>query len=120
MGVYSQSHLEDYTPEPCGLIDSDVFGLHILSVPIYIIDTKQSPCEGGCLAESDEKGGVNLALRVDEDTTEEKNETSEGENKCGYKLQIGVHIFFKIFCKYILKKGRFANLTPLVETKMYF
>ena len=89
-------------------------------VSIYIIDTKQSPCEGGSLPERDEERGVNLALRVNEDATEEENEASEGENKCGYKLQVCVHVFCEFFCKYILKKGRFANLTPLIETKMYF
>ena len=55
-------------------------------VSIDIIDTKQSPCEGGCFAEGYEEGGVYLTLRVYKNATEEENETSDGENRCGYKL----------------------------------
>ena len=46
---------------------------------IDIVDAEEGTGEGGCLAEGDEKGGVNLALRVDEDSTEEKDEASDGE-----------------------------------------
>ena len=54
-----------------------------LFVLINIVDAEEGAGEGAGLAKSDEEGGVNLALRVDEDATEEKDEASEGKDGCG-------------------------------------
>jgi len=51
---------------------------------------------------------VDLALRVNEDTTKEQNQSSGGEDKSCYELEVGFH-FREFFCKYIPEKGRFAN-----------
>ena len=63
---------------------------------IDIVDAEEGTGEGGCLAEGDEKGGVNLALRVDEDSTEEKDEASDGEDKGCYELEVVFHISQKL------------------------
>ena len=55
---------------------------------IDIVYTEEGTGEGGGLAEGDEKGGVNLALRVDEDSTEEKDEASDGEDSCSEQLYV--------------------------------
>ena len=50
---------------------------------IYIVDSEEGSCECGGLAEGHEQGGVDLALRVDEDAAKEKNEASEGKDGSG-------------------------------------
>jgi len=50
---------------------------------INIVDAEQCSGEGAGLAKSDEQGGVDFSLRVDEDATEEKDEASEGKDGSG-------------------------------------
>ena len=52
-------------------------------VSINIIDTKQGAGEGAGLTEGNEEGGMDFALWVNEDATEEKDEASEGEDGSG-------------------------------------
>ena len=48
---------------------------------VNVIYSEQSAGEGGGFAESHKEGFVDLALGVDEDSAEEKNEASDGEDK---------------------------------------
>ena len=50
---------------------------------IDIVDSEEGSGEGAGLAKSDEKGGVDLALRVNEDATEEENKASERKDGSG-------------------------------------
>ena len=50
---------------------------------VGIVDSEQGTGEGGGLAERHEEGGMDLALRVDEDAAKEKNEASEGKDGSG-------------------------------------
>ena len=58
---------------------------------IDIVYTEQCTSEGAGLTEGDEEGGVDLALGVNEDATEEENEASDGEHKGCYELQVDFH-----------------------------
>ena len=58
---------------------------------IDIVYTEQRTGEGTSLAEGYEEGGVDLALGVNEDATEEENEASDGEHKGCYELEIYFH-----------------------------
>ena len=53
---------------------------------IDIVYTEECPGEGTGLAKGYQKGGMDLALRVNEDATEEENEASDGEHKGCYEL----------------------------------
>ena len=64
-------------------------GLFFLFVDV--IDTEEGAGKGGGFAEGYKEGFVDLSLRVDEDAAEEQNQTSDGEDKGGYKLQVVFH-----------------------------
>ena len=53
---------------------------------IDIIYSKQCSRKGRRLAEGYQEGFVDLALRVDEDAAEEKDEAPDGEHKGCYEL----------------------------------
>ena len=58
---------------------------------VHIINAEEGAGEGGGFAEGYKEGFVDLSLRVDEDAAEEQDQTSEGEDKGGYKLQVVFH-----------------------------
>ena len=53
---------------------------------IHVIYSEESPGESGGFAEGYEERGVDLPLRVDEDTAEEKNQSTCRKDKGGYEL----------------------------------
>ena len=69
---------------------------------IDIVDAEQGTGEGGCLAERHKEGCVDLALRVDEDATKEKDEASNGKDGGGEQLY--VEFLFHFECKGNIKK----------------
>ena len=69
---------------------------------IDIIDSEEGTGEGGGLAESDEEGCVDLALRVNEDAAEEEDEASDGKDSCSEQLY--VEFLFHFECKGNIKK----------------
>ena len=50
---------------------------------VGIVDSEQGTGEGGGLAKSYEEGGMDLALRVDKDATEEEYEATNGKDGGG-------------------------------------
>ena len=83
---------------------------------IDIVYTEESTGECAGLAEGDEQGGMDLALGVNEDATEEENEASDGEHKGCYELEIYFHgkinflarwhdLFSKFFANIYQKRG---------------
>lgn len=83
---------------------------------IDIVYTEESTGECAGLAEGDEQGGMDLALGVNEDATEEENEASDGEHKGCYELEIYFHgflshkgtinfVFPKFFANIYQKRG---------------
>ena len=89
---------------------------------IDVVDTEERTCEGGGLAEGYKEGFVDLSLRINKDAAEEKYEASDREDKCCYELEFNFHgrgVCFEIRCKYIPKKGRFANFRPLFVKNSY-
>ena len=61
---------------------------------IDVVDAEECAGKGGGLAESYQKGLVDLSLRVNEDATEEENQPSDGEDKRCYELEFDFHKFF--------------------------
>lgn len=72
---------------------------------IDIVYTEESTGECAGLAEGDEQGGMDLALGVNENATEEENEASDGEHKGCYELEIYFHGFPKFFANIYQKRG---------------
>ena len=58
---------------------------------VYVIYPEEGPGESGGFAEGDQKGAVDLALRVDEDATEEEDESAGRKDKRGYELEVNTH-----------------------------
>ncbi|MBO4518442.1 MAG: hypothetical protein J5704_00210 [Paludibacteraceae bacterium] len=58
---------------------------------IDIIYPEECTGKGGGLAECDKEGFVDLSLRVDEDSAEEKDQPTDGEDKRCYELDVGLH-----------------------------
>ena len=51
---------------------------------IHVVDSEESPGESGGFAEGNQERGVDFSLRVDEDTAEEKNQSTCRKDKGGY------------------------------------
>ena len=66
-------------------------GQKLIFLLVDIINSEEGAGEGAGLAKGYEERGVNLALGVDEDATEEEDEASKGEDKGGYELEVGFH-----------------------------
>ncbi len=86
----------------------------LFSVFINIIDTKQRACEGGDLSEADEEGLVDLSLRVNEDTAEEHDQSSKGEDSGSEELYVAVvvHRFLNCSAKVVQKNGTTKKAVP--------
>ena len=57
---------------------------------VRIIDSHQCAGEGCDLSEGDEQGLVDLSLRIDIDTAEEEDESTDGEDGGGDELYVCV------------------------------
>ena len=53
-------------------------------VPIGVVDSEERSGERCNLAEADEQGGINLALRVDEYAAEQENQPADTHHGSGY------------------------------------
>ena len=53
---------------------------------IDVVDSHEGAGEGGYFAEGYEERGVDLALGVNEDSAEEHDQASKGEEEGGYEL----------------------------------
>ena len=62
---------------------------------VGIIDTEESTGEGGDLPEADEEGFADLSLWVNEDSAEEHDQSTDGEDGGGQELyvQFVFHVF---------------------------
>lgn len=83
---------------------------------VDVVDAEECAGECGGLAEGYKKALMNLSLWVDKNAAKEEDKTSDREERSGKELY-EVFAFhgksvFKIRCKYIPKKGRFANFRP--------
>ena len=63
---------------------------------VLIIDAHQCTGKGGYLSECDKQGLVDLSLRVDIDSAEEKYETTDGEDGGGDELYVQI-LFHRLF-----------------------
>ena len=81
---------------------------------VHVIYSEESPGESCGFAEGYQERGVDFSLRVDEDTAEEKNQSTGRKDKGSYKLQVDFHmgVFFEIECKYAHIFEDFANFPP--------
>ena len=64
---------------------------------VDVIYPEECPGESGGFAEGNQEGGVDLALRVDEDSAEEEDEAAGRKDKRGYELEVDTHGFLKFF-----------------------
>ena len=76
-------------------------GFKLFFLFVYVINAEECTGKGGSFAECDKEGFVDLSLRVDEDSAEEENQPTDGEDKRCYELDVGLHKF-GVFLKYVV------------------
>ena len=52
----------------------------LFAILVNIVDAKQRSCEGGNLSKTDEKGLVDLSVRLNKDPAKEENQPAQGED----------------------------------------